>query len=96
MNNTYYYHTKENSNGRRATFAGIVNNGAIQIGLSVCSKKDQFQKRIGRVISTNRAKSHPISTIPLVNDINTGLMFRRAAEILSNSNKNSLVKLVSK
>jgi hypothetical protein len=96
MENTYYYHTKQNNNGRRATFAGVVENGTIKIGLAVCSNKDQFQKRIGRNISGNRARIAPISTVPIMNDVRAGVMFRRAAEILSTTNKDALVKLITR
>jgi len=93
--NTYYYHTKENDNGRRATFAGIVEEGEIKIGASVCSNKDQFQKRIGRAISENRANATPVVSVPLVDSVSPGLVFRKAAEILTRNNKGNFVKLVS-
>ena len=96
MNNTYYYHTKRNDNGRRGTFAGIVDSDSntIKIGLSVCSAKDQFQKRIGRTISENRAEQQPITIIPLISETPVGLVFRKAATILNKEHKNKLVKLL--
>jgi hypothetical protein len=96
MNNTYYYHTRSNDNGRRATFAGILNKATntIAIGLAVCSNRDQFQKRVGREISTVRAANHPLTIVPLVADIKPGIAFRKVAEIYCDNNKNDLVKLV--
>jgi len=91
---TFYYHTKENENGRRGTFAGVVEDNVIKIGLSVCSAKDQFQKRIGRSISENRASQKPVTLIPLAGELPNGLIFRRAVTILSKQNKNKLVNLL--
>jgi hypothetical protein len=56
---TIFFHTKPERNKRRATFAGIVEGKTISIGVSVCSTKDNFQKKLGRTIAEGRARKNP-------------------------------------
>lgn len=53
-----YYHSK-NLKKRRITVCGIINEGVISFGVSRCSKKDNFVKSKGRLISQGRAETVP-------------------------------------
>jgi hypothetical protein len=56
---TIFFHTKPEKNKRRATFAGIIEGKIIKVGISVCSHKDNFQKKLGRIIAEGRARKNP-------------------------------------
>jgi uncharacterized DUF497 family protein len=60
---TYYFHTPFDSVGknRRKTIAGILNEDSNQLLLaySECSKKDQFNRKRGRIIAQGRAMKNP-------------------------------------
>ena len=53
MNNTLFYHGKT-TDGNRFTIAGKYEGDVLRLGISVCSKKDQFRKKLGRVRSQGR------------------------------------------
>lgn len=65
---TYHFHVNPPTKGaQRATFTGVVENQTIKIGLATCSKKDQFDRKKGRLISTGRAITKPLFTINVEN-----------------------------
>ena len=56
-NKVMFFHTKPEKGKRRCTFAGVIDGNIIKIGISMCSRKDHFQKRLGRIIAEGRARS---------------------------------------
>lgn len=50
---TYYLHSKT-ARGNRFTLAARPTGGHILIGIAKCSKRDHFNKKIGRMISEGR------------------------------------------
>ena len=57
-----YFHGKDKDDNRY-TLAAIESDGIIKFGSAVCSKKDNFSKKIGRLIAEGRAKTKPITTL---------------------------------
>lgn len=57
---TYFRHCPANQKNERLTIGGIYVEGTLKIGVSRCSKKDQFEKRKGREVSIGRATECPI------------------------------------
>lgn len=58
MNNILFFHSKVARN--RVTIAAIVEDGVVKFGAARCSKRDAFQKKIGRLIAEGRARKNPI------------------------------------
>ena len=48
---------------RRFTLVGIVDEEEVRIGLSTCSEKNQFNKKVGNKIAEHRAFKRPIKTM---------------------------------
>lgn len=64
MNKNYYYYGKKN--GKRVCLAGVPNEDrSLHIGIAECSKKDNFNKKLGRKIAEGRALKKPIAHIGL-------------------------------
>lgn len=61
----YYHSTNKGPKERRACVAATVVEGWMQFGVAVCSRDDQYTKRVGRQIAAGRAIKRPISKIPL-------------------------------
>ena len=53
MNKVLFYHGKT-TDGNRFTVAGRFVEDTLHLGVSVCSKKDQFRKKLGRVRAQGR------------------------------------------
>ena len=51
--NVMYFHGKT-TDGYRYTISGVIKNDDLHMGVSICSERDQFSKKIGRKISTGR------------------------------------------
>lgn len=49
------FHSPDVPMKKRATVVGIVEGNQINIGVSVCSLKDTFEKKLGRTIAMGRA-----------------------------------------
>jgi hypothetical protein len=62
-NKTMFFHTKPEKGKRRCTFAGVIDGQYIRVGIARCSRKDHFQKRLGRAIAEGRAKKTPVFQI---------------------------------
>jgi len=63
MEKVFHFHVNPPEKGvKRATFTGVVSNTDLHIGLAECSKKDQFDRKKGRLISAGRAVKTPIIT----------------------------------
>lgn len=63
MENKIYFYHGTTTDGRRFTLAGRYeipsdNHAELIIGLSICSKRDQFIKKLGRVRSQGRSLSN--------------------------------------
>lgn len=50
---------------RKVAFAGVYDNNTLKIGQSICSEKDVFDKKKGRLIAQGRANKKPLVTIDL-------------------------------
>ena len=60
METKMIFHSQPNSpTGKRATIVGIVddNKTRIDIGVALCSEKDNFQRKLGRIIAERRARN---------------------------------------
>jgi hypothetical protein len=57
MNNIFFTHKIKDYKGRKTTICGLLNEKGTEItyGVAVCSHKDQFNRRKGRLISQGRA-----------------------------------------
>jgi hypothetical protein len=79
----FLFHEKEvNSKGQRRTFAATVNNNTMSIGISICGPKDNFNKKLGRVIATGRANKKPSKTITITNNNDLRDIFFNAVKTL--------------
>lgn len=66
MHQPFFFHRNQGYE-KKATFAGVINSedNQLRIGLSVCSSKDNFCKKIGRLIAEGRAGKKPVTIINL-------------------------------
>ena len=63
-------HSKHGS-GRRYTLAAVVKTDetqTMQIGFAVCSEKDHFERKKGRMIASGRAEKRPIMIVAATDD----------------------------
>ena len=60
----FLMHSHSKGKTRRYTLAAIIKDGAMSIGYSICSEKDNFTKVRGREISTVRASKWPVMVTP--------------------------------
>jgi len=67
MNNIVlkYCNFDQKSKYCKATLASIYNSedGVISLGISTCSKKDRFNRKLGETIAIGRAKKNPFANI---------------------------------
>jgi hypothetical protein len=90
----YYFYTNP-QDARRITVCGIKNPenpNQLLIGTTVCSPKDNFTRRRGRVIAQGRALSNPVHVLEITNEEPLGRFFFKTAQslagvILSNFNE---------
>lgn len=64
----FLFHEKQvNEKGQRRTIAATVKDNTMSIGISICGPRDNFNKKLGRVIATGRANKKPskLITIPI-------------------------------
>lgn len=64
MKSVMYAHGMD-FNKVRYTIAAVVSENEVKFGISICSKNDNFDKRIGRQIAEQRAKGRPFKKIEL-------------------------------
>lgn len=76
----FYYHSKPRKGKKRFTVAAVVNGDNIVIGISACSHKDAFKKKIGRDIALGRANAKPSTSIAIESNASQGLAFRQLAK----------------
>lgn len=70
MQKTFHFHINPPQKGApKVSFSGVVeeNTNLLSIGLSKCSKNDQFDRKKGRLISTGRAIKSPVMRIDVSN-----------------------------
>jgi hypothetical protein len=74
MNTFHFYNEVEvvtprgNKELRRVAFSGIKKDHEIHIGISMCSPRDVYNKKLGRTISLGRAQKKPNYVIQSVSD----------------------------
>jgi len=56
-----YFHGKT-VDGARYTVSGVVHKNSLKLGMAICSENDQFDKSIGRTISSGRVLTKRGST----------------------------------
>ena len=81
----FYFYTNP-KDLRRITVCGVRNPadpGQLLIGTTVCSPKDSFTRKRGRVIAHGRAISNPVYVLPITNDEPLGRSFFRTAQSLA-------------
>ncbi len=70
MQSERFRHNRDESGTPRATLATLQRNDVIYFGIARCNPKDTFTKKLGRMISRNRAlkifENHPD---PACNDL---------------------------
>jgi hypothetical protein len=62
---TYYIYETAKKSKRRLSIAAFISENQLCIGVAQCSKKDQFNKKIGRAIAEGRALKHPTIKVQL-------------------------------
>lgn len=80
--NTFFAHINNHTNrptivgvprkklpGASYTVAGIVKDGALHVGVSKCSPRDQFIKKVGRVRAEGRANSGQAEVYVIPEDV---------------------------
>lgn len=79
----FLFHEKEvNEKGQRRTIAAVVTNNTMSIGISICGPRDNFNKKLGRVIATGRANKKPFKLISINNNDNPRDLFFDAVKTL--------------
>lgn len=68
--NVRVFHSKHTSNrAPRVTIVGINDNGTMKFAAARCSKKDQFNRKKGRIIATGRLQTEKIvHSAPIAQD----------------------------
>ncbi len=85
-----FFHTKKKSihknvfHKRNVTFAGIVHEDKVLIGLAECSEKDQFVKAKGRLIATGRANAKPCHILEIKPNTSISKQFVEACRRIVN------------
>lgn len=65
-NRTMFHHCRRPGAGKKEFTVAIRRNGnQVDFGFAYCSGRDNFNKRIGRLIAEGRLEKHPIS-VPVV------------------------------
>lgn len=59
MSKEYYIRTTPVKGEKRTTICGVLVGNKLHIGISTCSTKDVFVKKIGRAIAKGRALKNP-------------------------------------
>lgn len=67
-----------NEKGQRRTIAAKVIDNKMSIGVSICGPRDQFNKKLGRVIATGRAEKNPVKQIRIRTGEDPRVVFFRA------------------
>lgn len=77
MNKQFVFHTQpQEGTNVRVTVVGVLKeNNEMSIGVSRCSKKDQFIRKLGRNIATGRALKNPMVVIDFQPKPNQGELF---------------------
>jgi hypothetical protein len=94
----FYYDRKTNGQtlskdakktNRDVCVAGVIVDNKLQLGVSICGKKEQFQKQLARKISEGRAMKKPalIVSVAEVSPKEIGTAFVIAAKDLVNQMK---------
>ena len=61
-----YYPKNDSPKGHgRISFAGIVQDGVLKVGLAVCGRKECYNKKRGRTIAQARAAKKPYFELPV-------------------------------
>ena len=95
MEQIYYYHSKSTP---RFTIAGRFNNSHLVLAIALCSEKDQFVKRLGRIKAKGRLSSNRQGKInvPVKRDPEKKLMGRifnlAVIELTKSKNKEQLIR----
>ena len=91
-----YFHGKT-IDGTRYTIAGLFENDILSLGIAVCSKYDQFQRFIGRVMSSGRLlnqRNHIGGKLNLtVSERNDYTYFNDVVSKFNELTKNDLISL---
>jgi len=94
---TIYTH-RVDKNGIKFTLAAIINENKgiaeasyVNLGLAICSKKDNFNRKLGRLISAGRAEKHPFDRKRIISknvlDSTKKYLFKTADELAKDISK---------
>ena len=86
MEKVLFTHKFHDNCGRRATVCGFFTDEQVRIGTAVCSHKDSFNKRIGRLISEGRARKNPDLVLEFSDSEPPGKFFVKQAEKIIKTN----------
>lgn len=81
----FYFYTNP-QDLRRITVCGVrnpANPDQLLIGTTVCSPKDSFTRRRGRVIAHGRALANPVKVLTITNEEPLGRSFFKTAQSLA-------------
>jgi hypothetical protein len=82
MEKVYFRHSVYAKNEARVTVAGVIVDGALKLGVSRCSPRDQFSRKKGRTVAEARARVRPSRVVALPTDQPVGKFFFEQAEDL--------------
>lgn len=61
-----YYPKNDSPQGHgRVSFAGVVENNVLKVGVAVCGRKETYNKKRGRTIAQARAAKKPFFELPV-------------------------------
>lgn len=69
MRQEMFRHARDEQGMPQATLATIREGNVIYFGIALCSKKDVFSKKLGRMISMNRARKVQQTSLEVFNGI---------------------------
>lgn len=93
MKKFYYLYSNPQKREKRITMVGFLNQNNLQIGLSECSEKDQFNKKLGRQIAEGRAQKNPTTVINIENKTQKEILDILYEFLDSMLNKNNYEKI---
>lgn len=93
----YYRHSPINYKNERLSICGMFQQGILNVGISRCSNKDQFEKAKGRLVATGRAEKCPVYTINTTTPKKTFIESYKEIEIAFNnkSDREGFLKFIN-
>lgn len=88
---TFTYHAPDG----RGTAVGIFNNRMLSFGLAIKNEKDNFSRKLGRMIASGRAVKNPFKIVEVVDTSNVPKLFYETASNLVAEKSNEILTRVN-